>query len=51
MVLSALSRIVVPVIAFGESFDNHICLAFTLNEDRIIEGCLRIKHNIEGLNR
>lgn len=42
---------VIPGIAFGESFDNYIRLAFTLNEDRIIEGCKRMKHYLDGLNR
>lgn len=42
---------VIPGIAFGKSFDNYIRLAFTLNEDRIIEGCSRIKHYLDGLNR
>ena len=33
---------VIPGIAFGEAFDNYIRLAFTLNEDKIIEGVQRI---------
>lgn len=33
---------VIPGVAFGESFDNYIRLAFTLTEDRIIEGLERI---------
>ena len=32
----------IPGVAFGESFDNFIRLAFTLAEDRIIEGIARI---------
>ena len=40
---------VIPGIAFGASFDNYIRLAFTLNEDRIIEGCSRIKHYLDSL--
>lgn len=39
---------VIPGIAFGEVFDNYIRLAFTLNEDKIIEGVLRIKHFLEN---
>ena len=42
---------VIPGVAFGKSFDNYIRLAFTLNEDKIIEGCSRIKHFLDGLNR
>ena len=42
---------VIPGVAFGASFDNYIRLAFTLNEDRIIEGCSRIKHFLDGINR
>ena len=34
---------VIPGVAFGEAFDNYIRLAFTLNEDKIIEGIERIK--------
>ena len=33
---------VIPGVAFGEAFDNYIRLAFTLNEDKIIEGVQRI---------
>lgn len=33
---------VIPGVAFGETFDNYIRLAFTLNEDKIIEGVNRI---------
>lgn len=32
---------VIPGVAFGEAFDNYIRLAFTLNEDKIIEGVNR----------
>lgn len=42
---------VIPGVAFGESFDHFIRLAFTLNEDKIIEGCARIRHYLEGLKR
>lgn len=38
---------VIPGIAFGASFNNYIRLAFTLNEDGIIEGCSRIKHYLD----
>ena len=34
---------VIPGVAFGEAFDNYIRLAFTLEEDKIIEGILRIQ--------
>ena len=40
---------VIPGIAFGEAFDNYIRLAFTLNEDKIIEGINRIKEFISHL--
>ena len=40
---------VIPGVAFGEVFDNYIRLAFTLNEDKIIEGINRINHYINGL--
>lgn len=33
---------VIPGIAFGEAFDNYIRLAFTLNENKIVEGVNRI---------
>ena len=33
---------VIPGVAFGESFDNYIRLAFTLNDDKIVEGINRI---------
>lgn len=33
---------VIPGIAFGDAFDNYIRLAFTLNEDKLIEGARRI---------
>lgn len=40
---------VIPGIAFGKAFDNCIRLAFTLNEDRIIEGVSRIREYINQL--
>lgn len=40
---------VIPGIAFGKSFDNFIRLAFTLNEDRIIEGINRLRNFINNL--
>jgi aspartate/methionine/tyrosine aminotransferase len=40
---------VIPGVAFGESFDNYIRLAFTLNEDKIIEGISRINNYIQQL--
>lgn len=33
---------VIPGVAFGEAFDNYVRLAFTLNEDKIVEGINRI---------
>ena len=33
---------VIPGVAFGDSFNNYIRLAFTLNEEKIIEGIKRI---------
>ena len=40
---------VIPGLAFGEAFDNYIRLAFTLNEDKIVEGILSIKDFINQL--
>ena len=40
---------VIPGIAFGEAFDNYIRLAFTLNEDKIIEGISRISKYINAI--
>lgn len=40
---------VIPGVAFGESFDNYIRLAFTLNEDKIIEGITRIHKYINAI--
>lgn len=40
---------VIPGVAFGEAFDNYIRLAFTLNEDKIIEGISRINEFINQL--
>lgn len=39
----------IPGIAFGNSFNNYIRLAFTVNEDKIIEGIARIKHFVDTL--
>ena len=33
---------VIPGVAFGKAFDNYIRLAFTLNDDKIVEGITRI---------
>lgn len=38
---------VIPGVAFGEAFDNYIRLAFTLSEDKIIEGINRIEDYIK----
>lgn len=40
---------VIPGIAFGKSFDNFIRLAFTLNEDKIIEGINRLRNFINNI--
>ena len=40
---------VIPGVAFGEAFDNYIRLAFTLNDDKIIEGVNRIRKYINQL--
>lgn len=40
---------VIPGVAFGEAFDNYIRLAFTLNEDKIIEGIRRISSYISSI--
>lgn len=40
---------VIPGVAFGEAFDNYIRLAFTLNEDKIIEGVRRISSYISSI--
>ena len=40
---------VIPGIAFGEAFDNYIRLAFTLNEDKIVEGISRISKYINAI--
>lgn len=40
---------VIPGVAFGEAFDNYIRLAFTLNEDKIIEGVSRIDEYIKHI--
>jgi len=40
---------VIPGLAFGEAFDNYIRLAFTLNEDKIIEGIRRFSSYISNI--
>ena len=40
---------VIPGVAFGGAFDNYIRLAFTLNEDKIVEGITRIRKFINEL--
>lgn len=40
---------VVPGIAYGDKFDNYIRLAFTQNENKIIEGIDRIKGFVDAL--
>lgn len=37
---------VIPGVAFGEAFDNYIRLAFTLKEDKLVEGINRIREFI-----
>ncbi len=39
----------IPDIAFGETFDNYVRLAFTLNEDKVREGITRIGNFINTL--
>ena len=39
---------VIPGVAFGEAFDKYIRLAFTLNEDKIIEGVNRISNYLNA---
>lgn len=40
---------VIPGVAFGDAFDNYIRLAFTLNEDKIVEGVVRIGNFIKSI--
>lgn len=40
---------VIPGIAFGEAFDNYIRLAFTLDEDKIVDGVKRIENYIHSI--
>lgn len=40
---------VIPGIAFGKAFDKYIRLAFTLNEEKIVEGITRIRKFINEL--
>ncbi len=40
---------VVPGITYGESCNDHIRIAYTMDEDKIIEGVTRIKEFVEGL--
>lgn len=40
---------VIPGVAFGKSFDNYIRLAFTLKEDKIIDGVNRLRNFINNL--
>ncbi len=40
---------VVPGITYGESCDDHIRIAYTVDEDKIIEGIKRIKEFVEEL--
>ena len=42
---------VVPGIAYGESCDKYVRIAFTIDEDKIREGVKRIKQFIEALNK
>ena len=41
---------VVPGITYGECCEGYIRIAYTLNEDKIKEGLIRIKRFIESLN-
>ena len=40
---------VIPGIAFGKAFDKYIRLAFTLNDDKIIEGITKIGKYIQAI--
>ena len=40
---------VIPGIAFGKAFDNYIRLAFTLDEDKIVDGVKRIGNYIHSI--
>lgn len=40
--LEKLHVAVIPGVAFGEAFDNYIRLAFTLNDEKLVEGISRI---------
>jgi len=40
---------VIPGIAYGEAFDGYIRLAFTMNEDKIVEGTRRLSRFINSI--
>ena len=40
---------VIPGIAYGDAFDGYIRLAFTMNEDKIVEGITRFGHFINRI--
>lgn len=42
---------VIPGIAYGNAFDHFIRLAFTMNEDKIVDGVRRIKTFIENITK
>ena len=42
---------VIPGIAYGDAFDHYIRLAFTMNEDKIVEGVKRLKTFIEDITK
>lgn len=47
--LKSVQVAVVPGITYGDMCDNYIRIAFTLNEEKIVEGIRRIKSFVEGL--
>jgi len=47
--LKSVQVAVVPGITYGDMCDNYIRIAFTLNEEKIVEGIRRIKKFVEGL--
>ena len=40
---------VIPGIAYGDAFDNYIRLAFTMNENKIIDGIHRFNRFINSI--
>ena len=40
---------VVPGVAYGEKFDDYIRLAFTLNQEKLIDGIRRLKEFVDSI--